>query len=66
MIISPVNPQAQTNGAASVGIYRINPAQTGAPAIPLIINRQLSSVTITSSSSPTPWTIDPERTQEIT
>jgi hypothetical protein len=38
----------------------------GASITPLVINQELHSVTITMSPSPTPWTIDPERTQQLT
>ena len=33
MIISPINPQAQLNGRGTMGIYRINPAQTVRPSL---------------------------------
>ena len=36
-----------------------------APVPPLVINRDLHSVTIMSTPNPTPWTIDPERTQQL-
>jgi hypothetical protein len=32
---------------------------------PLVITSELHSVVIVSSSSPSPWSIDPERTQEL-
>jgi hypothetical protein len=36
-----------------------------ASPIVLVINRTLHSVAIRTQSEPTPWSIDPERTQQI-
>jgi hypothetical protein len=64
MIVTPLNPAAQVVHRQA-GIFRINPAQTGTVVVPLVISRALHCATITTSSSPTPWSIDPERTQEL-
>jgi hypothetical protein len=41
---------------------RVNPVP---PPPGLIINRTLHSVVIRTQTEPTPWSIDPERTQQI-
>ena len=37
----------------------------GGAGTPLLINQQLTCALIASSSSPTPWSIDPNQTQQL-
>ena len=59
MLISPV-----TGGLLGYGL--VTGGYAGSGGTPLLITMELHSSLLATSPSPTPWSIDPERTVELT